>query len=132
MDSIEQEKLLSCHQYVFRKRRSTYDALFQLTDHIHLEMDQLAPTLVTFIDFRKAFDCVQHNILIHKLGKLGLEQNIIDWLKDYLIDCKQQVIANNCTSKSLDVKQGVPQGSIIGPLMYIIKKRQRHQQNNKI
>ena len=82
-------------------------------------MDQRAPTLFTFIDFIKAFDCVQHDILISKLEDLDLGQNITSWLKDYLKDRKQSVLANNCISASLGVKQGVPQGSIIGPLMYI-------------
>ena len=83
-------------------------------------MDQRAPTLLTFIDFKKAFDCVQHDILAHKVDTLSLGQNIVDWLKDYLRNRKQQVMAKNCISASLDVKQGIPQGSIIGPIMYII------------
>ena len=120
VDYIESENLLSCHQYGFRRGRSTYDAIFQLTNHINLKMDQRAPSLVTFIDFRKAFDCVQHDILIRKLDDLDLEQGITNWLKDYLTDREQRVLANNHISASLRVKQGVPQGSIIGPLLYII------------
>ena len=73
-----------------------------------------------YLNKQGRFDCVQHDILILKLDTLNLDQNVVDWLKDYLRDCKQQVLANNHISTSLDVKQGVPQGSIIGPMMYII------------
>ena len=78
------------------------------------------PTLATFVDFRKAFDCVQHPILLDKLSSLGVWACTIKWFKSYLTDRKQRVLANSVYSSFQTVKQGVPQGSVLGPLFYIL------------
>ena len=117
---IESNDLLSKKQHGFRKTKSTLDALFQLTSQINLNMDRRCPTLVTFIDFKKAFDCVQHDLLIQKVKKLNLDGSTIKWLVNYLTHRQQKVLANNQYSDPMTVTQGVPQGSIIGPLLYII------------
>ena len=117
---IEENNLLSSKQHGFRKNKSTLDALFQLTEQINLNMDRKLPTLVTYIDFKKAFGCVQHRVLIKKLGNLDIDNKSISWLTDYLCNRQQKVLANNHFSDKKNVKQGVPQGSIVGPLMYII------------
>ena len=83
-------------------------------------MDKRKVTLATFIDFKKAFDCVQHNLLIQKLKTLNLDEITVRWLENYLTDRQQKVLANGQFSDSMKVTQGVPQGSIVGPLMYII------------
>ena len=83
-------------------------------------MDKRIPTVVTFIDFRKAFDCVQYDHLLDKIYDLGFDIKISNWIKDYLRDRQQRVIVNNQTSSLLTIKQGVPQGSILGPLLYLI------------
>ena len=117
---IESNYLLSTNQHGFRKNRSTLDAIFQLTSQINTNMDKRFPTLATFLDFKKAFDCVQHKVLIDKLKTLNIDTNTMLWLEDYLTDRSQIVLANNIHSDSLKIKQGVPQGSIMGPLLYII------------
>ena len=117
---IESCNLLSTNQHGFRKNRSTLDAVFQLTNQINCNMDKKIPTLVSFLDFKKAFDCVQHSILINKLKSLNIDTNTLLWLQDYLTERSQKVLANNKLSGSLKIKQGVPQGSIMGPLLYII------------
>ena len=117
-DYIENNFLLHNNQYGFWKNKSTIDALHQLTGQINCNMDKKYPTLVTFIDFKKAFDCVQHDLLIAKL-KL-LDPHTINWLENYLLDRRQSVLANNIISDPLPITQGVPQGSIIGPLLYIL------------
>ena len=73
-------------------------------------MDQKLPTLVTFIDFRKAFDCVQFDILIRKIEMLDLDEEFLLWIKSYLSNRQQVVFANGIKSSILNVKQGVPQG----------------------
>ena len=119
-DYIESNLLLNSNQHGFRKHRSTLDALHQLTGQINCNMDSKYPTLATFIDFKKAFDCVQHDLLIDKLQNLHLDARTVSWLKNYLMNRQQRVLANNIVSDSLPITQGVPQGSIIGPLLYII------------
>ena len=83
-------------------------------------MDLGLPVLTAFIDFRKAFDCVQHPVLLHKLSELGIDETAIKWIANYLTNRKQRVYANNCYSSFMQIKQGVPQGSVLGPLFYII------------
>ena len=117
---IEENMLLSHSQHGFRKNKSTLDALYQLTSTINTNMDSKRPTLVTFLDFKKAFDCVQHDLLLKKMKCLNIDDGTLGWLENYLTNRQQQVLANDIWSNTLPISQGVPQGSIIGPLMYII------------
>ena len=83
-------------------------------------MDNKLPTLVAYVDFRKAFDCVQHSVLLRKLGRLGLSDLVVEWVKSYLTNRCQRVYANGVYSPYQKITQGVPQGSVLGPLFYII------------
>ena len=83
-------------------------------------MDSGLPVLAAYIDFRKGFDCVQHSTLISKLKQAGLHKSATDWLGSYLSNRSQRVLANDTYSNYLSIKQGVPQGSVLGPLFYIV------------
>ena len=111
---------LSENQYGFRKNHSTIHSVAQLTKYINTKMDRGLPTLAVFIDFRKAFDCVQHPILLKKMTSMNLDHNVISWFESYLTGRSQRVLANEVYSPSLEVTQGVPQGSVLGPLFYMI------------
>ena len=117
---LETDLLLDQNQHGFRKNHSTIHSIAQLTDYISKKMDSRLPTLVTYVDFRKAFDCVQHPILLEKLTKLGFGRQITDWVGSYLSDRSQRVFANDVYSPYQKVTQGVPQGSVLGPLFYIM------------
>ena len=114
---LEDQNLLSRYQYGFQRNRSTIGVIYKLLERVNLNMDRRIPTLVTYIDFRKAFDCVQFDTL---LDKPDLGEGILKWIRNYLVNRQQKVIANGITSTVLDIKQGVPQGSILGPLLYLI------------
>ena len=114
---VENNSLLTTCQHGFRKQHSTIHSVAQLTDFINTKMNAGMPTLATFVDFRKAFDCVQHGVLLDKLYWLGVGK---DWFRSYLSDRKQRVLANNTYSSYKTVTQGVPQGSVLGPLFYIL------------
>ena len=75
--------------------------------------------LAVFIDLKKAFDTVNHQILIAKLENLGIKGDLLLWISNYLHDSQQKTIANNTILESLHVECGVPQGSILGPLFFI-------------
>ena len=117
---IEEDSLLSCNQHGFRKEHSTIHSIAQVTDYIKKNSDRGLPTIATFVDFRKAFDCVQHPILLEKLAALGLHKSVTCWFKSYLSERYQRVLANNVRSSSQIITQGVPQGSVLGPLFYIL------------
>ena len=117
---LEKNMLLAEEQHGFRKNHSTIHSIEQVTSFINNKMDARLPTAAVFIDFRKAFDCVQHPMLIDKLKKLGLSPLVIDWVNSYLTNRKQRVYANDTYSDYQNVTQGVPQGSVLGPLFYIV------------
>ena len=119
-DFLEKGSLLSDKQHGFRKSHSTTHAIAQVTNYINKKMDARLPTVAVFIDFRKAFDCVQHPVLIQKLNKPGFNMTVINWICSYLSNRQQRVYANETYSSFQDITQGVPQGSVLGPLFYIV------------
>ena len=117
---LETNFLLTPEQHGFRKNHSTIHSIEQVTSFMCKKGDAMLPTAAVFIDFRKAFDCVQHPVLLKKIKNLGLSGLVVDWIESYLTNRKQRVYANDCYSDYMDVTQGVPQGSVLGPLFYII------------
>ena len=117
---LEENALLSDSQFGFRRQRSTTHAVSQLLNQIYANINRSVITTAIYIDFSKAFNCVQHSILLRKLAKLKLHDNIITWISSYLNDREQRTLVNNSYSSFLPVKQGVPQGSVLGPLLYVI------------
>ena len=83
-------------------------------------MDRGLPTLAAFVDFRKAFDCVQHDVLLSKLSELEISKSMLGWFRSYLSMRKQRVLANGTLSSYQTITQGVPQGSVLGPIFYIL------------
>ena len=78
-------------------------------------MDDGCLTGVTFLDFRKAFDLVDHEILVHKLKCYNFDSQALEWFKSYLQNRQQSVYIGNTASKFNQIKAGVPQGSVLGP-----------------
>ena len=89
-------------------------------NHINNSLNRKMYTVALFIDFKKAFDCLQYPKLLIQLGTLGLADGITSWIASYLSNRQQTTFTNKMHSNTLLVKQGVPQGSIIGPLLYTI------------
>ena len=77
-------------------------------------------SIAVFVDLRKAFDTVNHNILCKKLEKYGIRNEVLTWCTNYLTSRKQKTLANNVKSESRDIVCGVPQGSVLGPLFFIL------------
>ena len=117
---VETEALLVDEQHGFRKEHSTLHAVAQLANFVSKKLDTRQATLATFIDFKKAFDCVQHSVLLNKLTSVNLGNDVTEWVKNYLANRQQRVLANGTYSTYQQVTQGVPQGSVLGPLFYII------------
>ena len=107
-------------QYGFRTKHSTEHATLELVDRISQELDKGNTPLNIFIDLSKAFDTLDHKILLHKLNHYGFNGPALNIMKSYLTDRKQYVEFKNVASTQNRIITGVPQGSILGPLLFII------------
>ena len=117
---VEEKGLLSNKQGGFRKGRSTISTVAELTDNILLGLNNKEYTLASFIDLKKAFDTINHNILLQKLSFFGLSITIINWIRNYLSNRRQKCSVNGMASEELGISCGVPQGSILGPLLFLL------------
>ena len=117
---LDQKKLLYKFQSGFRSRFSTDTCLIHLTDFIKFQMDKGHYVGMVLLDLQKAFDTVDHNILLMKLEAIGLNEDVIRWFRSYLTDHQRLVDVSGTLSSSAEIKCGVPQGSILGPLLFLI------------
>jgi len=113
-------KLFFISQYGFRPNHSTELAVLELTDRILMEMDKNNVPVNIFMDLSKAFDTLDHQILLHKLKYYGFRDVSYNLMQSYLSNRLQYIEINNTQSDYLELKCGVPQGSILGPLLFII------------
>ena len=107
-------------QYGYRKEHSTESACIELVDKISHQLHAKETPVCIFLDLSKAFDTLNHEILLSKLKHYGLSDTPLKWFSDYLSNRKQYVEVDNIKSSNADINTGVPQGSILGPLLFII------------
>ena len=117
---IEENNILNKWQSGFRPGYSTETAMTYVTDLLLTEMDSKKLTVVVFLDLKKAFDTVDHALLLTKLRNYGIRGDEHSWFTSYLRDRTQSVSLENVTSDSMDISYGVPQGSILGPLLFTL------------
>ena len=117
---INDNKLLSEYQFGFQKGKSTYLAIMMLVDKITEALDQDESVVGVFLDFSKAFDNVDHNILLQKMDKYGLCGIELKWFENCLSNRMQYVTYNNHKSSHEKNHCGVPQGSILGLILFLL------------
>ena len=117
---LTSNKILADNQYGFREKHSTYMALINLVDKISEQIDSKMITAGIFIDLSKAFDTIDHTILLQKMHHYGIRGIARDWFQSYLYTRQQYVQIDNSISALLTVNCGVPQGSTLGPLLFLL------------
>ena len=117
---LEKEKLLNQNNHAYRTCYSTTTAIIQLTERLYTATDSNLISQLLAIDQTSAFDCVNHDTLVKKLGRYGCSVETINWMKSYLGDRSQYINLGRHNSRITAIKSGVPQGSILGPLLFLV------------
>lgn len=112
--------VITAYQSGFRQGDSAVYQLLDFTQDVFKALDEGKEIRVVFCDISKAFDRVWHNGLLKKLESIGIKGNLLIWFKSYLTNRKQRVVIRDTASSWVNITAGVPQGSILGPLLFII------------
>ena len=117
---LDKENIIYKLQFGFRPKHSTSHALISITEKVKEALDNNKFTCGVFIDLQKAFDTVNHEIILKKLYRYGIRGKMHDWFTSYLTDRLQFVSILGIDSDKLTIQHGVPQGSVLGPLLFLL------------
>ena len=117
---LNKHDILFQNQFGFRTKHSTMHAALSITDKVQKSIEEGQYSCGIFLDFSKAFDTVDHKILLQKLRNYGIRGIALDWFASYLSNRRQFVTIGNTSSDVRSLSHGVPQGSVLGPLLFLI------------
>lgn len=120
MKFLEDHKMLTPNQHGYRRGHSTTSGILQIVEHVYRAFDEGMWTEMNMIDLTKAFDSVNHEVLLNKLEYYGVRGGPLDLLRSYLTNRVQLTEWNNTRSQHMNIYHGVPQGSVLGPLLFVL------------
>ena len=120
MNHLELHHILNNFQYGFRSGHSCQAQLISIVEEIQYALDHHHHVDLIMLDFCKAFDTVAHHRLLNKLKFYGIKGKVYDWLSIWLTQRSQRVVLDNSSSNYVQVESGVPQGTVLGPIMFLL------------
>ena len=120
MDFLDANNILTDFQHGFRQRRSCESQLIETVQDIADNLDKSSQIDAVLLDFSKAFDKVDHSTLLSKMYDMGIRESLLAWSASFLQNRTQQVVVDGHSSDPLPVLSGVPQGTVLGPLFFLI------------
>jgi len=117
---MNNNNLLGNNQFGFRKNNNTADAILEFLDYAYDSLSVRNTLIATFLDFSKAFDTISHDVMLSKLEYVGIRGVAHDWFRSYLSNRIQYVCVGEHISNEVDIQRGVPQGSVLGPILFIL------------